>query len=674
MKRREFLHAGSFLSASVYAAEDSSHSRLARNNVGDSGVPGSDDAMLLAKNPLSKQTLNYPITQNETAVGITPTNYFFAPGNVLRYGADPTGSTDAASAIQDAVNSSLLVLFPEGTYLVRTRINLRTGSSLIGAGNATLKTDGANVILSAIGTVGALAILTENLKRGDGHFSVDTAARSIYAAGKGFYLQSEARPLGHGSHKLGEIGIVSSVSSHNVNVEHRILENYLVVDSAKAAPVEFVEDISVRGLTLTNKLYASSPIKQTSALVYFEFVKNFNISTCTLKENNSAGINVYSCLTGSINNNSISRMRNDKDIPILGYGVQIGFSSQNITVTGNAFHNCRHAVTTGTGSRASRTPGYGIQRSIAITGNTVSNCTHAGLDTHEDSDGVTISGNAITGCSPVGIIVRCYRATISSNSISCCSGKGIRVFSSAKDTVISANVISEINAGTASSDGFGIDIDGPSVTVNGNRITECARSGILINAKANQDINISGNTSNNNGRIGDGDGIALICRSPSRFAIVGNTCTDDRKVKTQRYGLSIASGTALVKDKILVSANMLYGNRIAAYDNAGRGDPMVSSNGSDIGDNLVGVIRQSSEVGNIDAGDIATVTVILPRSLGATASYGVIASVENRSIPETDGLTVQGIVEKTPTCFGVIIKNNDAGPLDGMLMTQVTLI
>jgi len=674
MKRRELLHAGGFLSAGLYAAEDSSNLKFALDNADGGEVRRPDETTMLAQGSSSKQALHYPITANETAARITPTNYFFTPGNVLRYGADPTGAADAASAVQNAVDSSFLVLFPEGTYLVRTRINLKTGSSLIGTGNATLKTDGTNVILSAAGAVGKLAALTTNANRGDDHFSTATGTGLTYTAGNGFFIQSDARPLGRGSHKSGEIGVVASGSSRNVSVEHRILGDYLTTDKAKAAPVEYIEDVGIRGLTLTNETYASSPSTRTNPLVYFEFVRNFNISTCTFKENNSTGIAIFSCLTGCINNNSISRMRNDRDIPILGYGVQLGFSSQNIAITGNAFHNCRHAVTTGTGSVASRTPGYGIQRSIAITGNTVSNCTHAGLDTHEDSDGVTISGNTVIGCKPVGIIVRCYRATISGNNISCCVGKGIRVFSSAKDTVISANVISQIDAVAASADGFGIDIDGPCVTINGNRVTECARSGILINAKASQDINISGNTCNNNGLIADGDGITLVARSPNRVAIVGNVCTDNRRNKTQRYGLSIATGTTIVKNRILVAANMFHGNRIAPYNNAGKGDPMTSATGPDMSDDPIGVIGQSTEVSSINAGAVVTVTVALPYSLDAAANYSVIAGIENRSIPATEGLSVQGIVAKTPAHFGVIIKNNDTGPLRGTLMTQVTVI
>jgi hypothetical protein len=42
-------------------------------------------------------------TANEIAVSVTPTDIRYPIGNVLRYGADPTGATDSASAIRDCL-------------------------------------------------------------------------------------------------------------------------------------------------------------------------------------------------------------------------------------------------------------------------------------------------------------------------------------------------------------------------------------------------------------------------------------------------------------------------------------------------------------------------------------------------------------------------------------------
>ncbi len=60
----------------------------------------------------------YPQTAAEIAAGVTPTDYGYAPGDLRRYGADPTGATDARSAIQDAIASNEVIDFPDGDYLI----------------------------------------------------------------------------------------------------------------------------------------------------------------------------------------------------------------------------------------------------------------------------------------------------------------------------------------------------------------------------------------------------------------------------------------------------------------------------------------------------------------------------------------------------------------------------
>jgi hypothetical protein len=57
-------------------------------------------------------------TAVEIAAGVVPTNYAYFPGNVLRYGADPTGVADSTSAFNKAATCGYRVLAPKGTYLV----------------------------------------------------------------------------------------------------------------------------------------------------------------------------------------------------------------------------------------------------------------------------------------------------------------------------------------------------------------------------------------------------------------------------------------------------------------------------------------------------------------------------------------------------------------------------
>lgn len=61
-------------------------------------------------------------TAAEIAASVTPVNYAYAELNVLRYGADPTGTNDSTTAIQNALNvaqkSHNTVVIPAGIYLV----------------------------------------------------------------------------------------------------------------------------------------------------------------------------------------------------------------------------------------------------------------------------------------------------------------------------------------------------------------------------------------------------------------------------------------------------------------------------------------------------------------------------------------------------------------------------
>jgi hypothetical protein len=71
----------------------------------------------------------YPLSIAEAAASVTPTNYWYAPGNVLRYGSNPTpGTTDMSVAIQAAItvarSGGNYISFPPGQYLVNTTLNL----------------------------------------------------------------------------------------------------------------------------------------------------------------------------------------------------------------------------------------------------------------------------------------------------------------------------------------------------------------------------------------------------------------------------------------------------------------------------------------------------------------------------------------------------------------------
>jgi len=63
----------------------------------------------------------YARTAAEIAASVTPTNYGYAPGNVLRYGADKTGAVDSSTAFNSAaacLDPTQPMYVPTGTYLI----------------------------------------------------------------------------------------------------------------------------------------------------------------------------------------------------------------------------------------------------------------------------------------------------------------------------------------------------------------------------------------------------------------------------------------------------------------------------------------------------------------------------------------------------------------------------
>lgn len=82
-----------------------------------------------------------PQTPGEAAAGVTPTNYWYAAYNVLRYGADRTGASASDTAFTNAVRAAEAgfnetVEVPEGTYRITGTVTIHGGVKLRGRGSS----------------------------------------------------------------------------------------------------------------------------------------------------------------------------------------------------------------------------------------------------------------------------------------------------------------------------------------------------------------------------------------------------------------------------------------------------------------------------------------------------------------------------------------------------------
>lgn len=105
--------------------------------------------------------LLYPRTPAESAAGVVPTFYAYPAGNILRYGADPTGLTSSWLAFKNAATvakaTGLTVAVPAGNFLIDTvngTINLSYVSIIgTGVGDGSATPTAAGSVLSITGAV-----------------------------------------------------------------------------------------------------------------------------------------------------------------------------------------------------------------------------------------------------------------------------------------------------------------------------------------------------------------------------------------------------------------------------------------------------------------------------------------------------------------------------------------
>lgn len=139
------------------------------------------------------QTFNR--TAAEIAASVTPTNYGYPPGDVRRYGADPTGTVDATTAFTNAqLSGNVLVRAPAGTYKLNN-LRLKNGVIIQGDGyNSTIikqanTTNPAFNVLSDASTgilqgVGIVSLQVQGLSA-SGAAAVVLQATTPYAVGFG---------------------------------------------------------------------------------------------------------------------------------------------------------------------------------------------------------------------------------------------------------------------------------------------------------------------------------------------------------------------------------------------------------------------------------------------------------------------------------------------------------
>ena len=135
---------------------DQVNSALSFPSVGSNIVPSVNNFYTLGTSAFSWAAVyvngapvpSYPISASETAASVIPTALQYIWGNVLRYGADPTGTADSTTAINNALLSNASVYIPSGTYLTSASLNVQSNQTVHGDGSQSIITCANGAIIN----------------------------------------------------------------------------------------------------------------------------------------------------------------------------------------------------------------------------------------------------------------------------------------------------------------------------------------------------------------------------------------------------------------------------------------------------------------------------------------------------------------------------------------------
>lgn len=334
----------------------------------------------------------YARTAAEATAGVTPTYYYYPPGDVRRYGAVLDGVTDDTAALQRWASVDQPRFGRRGTAKVSGQITFAAN---------TLNIDGGGMVIdaSAGGTFTDLSVIycTGSLTQ--------IADLSVSPAAK-------ARSLTFGSahgRTAGDVCIIYNPTDYSWNT------SYTYSRAGEFFRVAYVS--STTALKTDNPLHAGYTAANVDVYVMAKNEVNIQNLTVvapdtgnirpfrlrlatkvTIRDVSASGSNVIQidldrCYAVRIDGVHID---NRKQVIAATYGLSIG-NSQHVTVSGSQINATRHAVNIGGDDLTGSVP----NRDINIEGCTLRNdaafTSVPCADIHANCEGVTYRGNRIYG-------------------------------------------------------------------------------------------------------------------------------------------------------------------------------------------------------------------------------------------------------------------------------------
>jgi parallel beta-helix repeat protein len=596
--------------------------------------------------------------------------------DVLQFGAKADGTNDSVY-INNAAASGVARIVISSTHYLTSVITVPSDTTIEFLSGGAIDYDGTGNVFYIAGSLGTLYALASDVAKGATSFTVTAGNGSNFAAGNSVWIQSEADALSYVGHKKAELVTVLSVLSDTITINGVFADSYTVATTAQAGVATMKENIRYINPMITNRKWASAKTTATSSFIRADFVRNLSITGGVLAKNNAAAFVTINCVDVKMHGVTARDLRDDAGNIILGYGVEAGGATQSMQITGCTFEKCRHGVTTGT-ANIGPTPNYGVQRGITISGCTAIDCTSASFDTHEDSDGVTFTGNTVIRGGIVGIATRSYRTTITGNTITGVAGNGIYCDNSSLDTTITGNTISNCRKTdeTVNGRGHGVFTTGAQTLVSGNLITDCDNFGVYVGntGATGRDVMVTNNTIISNGKnrstawvdvyLAPCTAGVYINSNANRIEVVGNHISDGQAVKTQLYGIwaGVIIGTG---EGVVVANNTCSGNKTGPWLNES-GKTLINFHGNNPYTMPGHTRRVDTSTGVIATTTEASVSVLFGVTLG-NSNYDIAHVVygDNLEIRNVSAVGAAGYTAKVYNRDGVSVRT-------GTIRTSIT--
>jgi len=278
---------------------------------------------------------------------VTPTAYQYPPGDVRRYGADPTGVADSTTAIQNAYNVAAkgfgAVYFPAGA---NTQSVYSTGPINVYEGTHTIADAGVLVqmntdtiytnIFTCASTFQSANTLASNGTLGATTVSASTNTGLVAGALVEIYDATYKYGSSGQNLELNEVASISGSGPYTVTLRNPLIGTYATASSAaiKAASV------AARKIRFESVMMKIPSGKDGGGILFQDAYQCDAINCRVIGPNSQPGITFWrSAYCSAIN--LFVQDGQAQSTPGYGYGVNMGSSAHHCTVYASKFTNVR---------------------------------------------------------------------------------------------------------------------------------------------------------------------------------------------------------------------------------------------------------------------------------------------------------------------------------------------